>query len=744
MLSLDDVQWADRSSLQLLRYVGRVALRSPILLLCAYQDVESHPNSALEDTLSELSRSPHSTRLVLRRLDTQSTRELAESLLAVGSERSAHLDNDAARAIFKETEGNPFFIGEVVRHLVEEHGIRRGGDTWSLVAGADSTIPQGIRSVVGRRIWRLPERTRETLSHASILGRHFAFDVLARLMGGNDLQVTSDDEDRLVRDLEEARLAGLIAERVGPNGEQFAFVHDKIREVIYREISVVQRRRLHERAALVLQSLSSPRPSGRYAQLAYQFMAAGDNKQAVVYSKLAAEHARSLYVWDEAAAYYLQALDLLEERDTDEERSAILELLATVEFHSGQDEHIAERLEQALALRTSLGHASHVAALHGRLAWEYSMMGNSVEVEQHVRAALSLPSGLLDNSARARCLTARAILLDRVGKAPEDVLAAFHAARVAHRKAGNTTEGLWCEYRVIGTLIREGHNLVECYQRSADLRREVDILPEGPGVTQLRIFALNRHGAIALRRAQFAEAQATADQAIDLAQKFHMRIGSYPALENLARVAIAQGEWVVAEKALERLTAVGGYRPQGYRLEQLDTVLHAYFAAARELWEEALDLLHDSYLRDAGREPWGVEPLLLAASAHGQLGNSSQAKALLQRANHALHQYRLLDLSPLFERTAALQSERDGRRDNALGLLRRALDAAVARGARHAEALCHLEIGQILSHDGHDPQQQQGIKHLRSARDLFSEFGCVPLAVHIECVLDQDSASSHS
>jgi predicted ATPase len=207
VLVLDDLHWADKPSLLLLQFLARQLAGSRLLLVGCYRDVELSRQHPLSEALAQLSREPVFQRQPLRGLSREDARCFIES--AAGIQPSPRL----VEAIYAHTEGNPFFMTEVIRLLSEG-----GGATWAETNGRPGIrIPEGVREVIGQRLNRLSELCNQTLTIASIIGREFDFKLL-RILG------SEASEEQLLWALDEALKAHLIEELSGP-GERYQFTH---------------------------------------------------------------------------------------------------------------------------------------------------------------------------------------------------------------------------------------------------------------------------------------------------------------------------------------------------------------------------------------------------------------------------------------------------------------------------------------------------------------------------------------
>jgi class 3 adenylate cyclase len=288
LVVLDDLHWADQASLSLLEFVTRELAGARVLLVATYRDVEVHRQHPLSDSLAELVRQPVTSRVVLRGLNPNQVRRCIAAI--AGTEPGP----DLVTAVYDRTEGNPFFVGELVRLLASEGRLDRSG---LLTAG----VPEGVRQVIGRRLNRLSEPTNGILTVASVQGRDFDLDVVAQAphLGGEEV----------LDGLEEAINAHLVAEAGGSWG-RYRFTHALVRETFYDELVGLRRRRLHQRIGQALTELRGGRPEAHLAELAYHWHAAGDLERALpaaIEAGIQAEHA---YAFAEANQYYQRALGL--------------------------------------------------------------------------------------------------------------------------------------------------------------------------------------------------------------------------------------------------------------------------------------------------------------------------------------------------------------------------------------------------------------------------------------------------
>ena len=298
LLILDDVHWSDRSSLLLLLHFLRSDIASSVMVLATYRDTDLDRAHPLSNALADLRRMRGATRIALSGLDNDGVTELLT--LAGGHELDA-AELAYAALLQRETEGNPFFFGEVLRHLIETGALVQVDGRWKVATALDEAgLPEGVREVVGRRLSDLPSATNAVLGAASVLGREFDVGLLSKVV---DQPVSS-----ILEALEPAENARLIGEVVGHAG-RYSFSHALVRTVLVDELGTNRRVRLHQAAGIAFESEPDP-PMGT---LAYHFGEAaimGETERAVRYATLAAEHALAIAAPEEAITLARRGLEI--------------------------------------------------------------------------------------------------------------------------------------------------------------------------------------------------------------------------------------------------------------------------------------------------------------------------------------------------------------------------------------------------------------------------------------------------
>lgn len=336
LILLEDAHWADHGTLTMLRHISRRAahLNLRLLLVLTYREVELAEERALSEVLADFHRERLAERIKLSRLDRDQTRDMLAVLF------QDEITSELLEGIYQETEGNPFFIEEVCKALINEGKIYREQGTWQRHAMAEIHIPQSVRLAIERRVRYLPKAVRESLVQAAILGRNFEFETL--------LVATGIDEEDLLNALEQAERAQLIDETGTTGGGTFSFSHALIPSTLTEELSGLRRRRMHQRAAQAIQELHP----NNFENLAHHYAEAADDERASYYYTQAGQRARSRYVNEDAIHYFTLALELLEAED--QERFDLLASRASVyELTAQRDSHLSD-IEAILDLAEKL------------------------------------------------------------------------------------------------------------------------------------------------------------------------------------------------------------------------------------------------------------------------------------------------------------------------------------------------------------------------------------------------------
>ena len=360
LVVLEDLHDADQGTLDMLTYLSRTLDDSNVLIVGTYRDVEVDRTHPLSGTLAELRRVSSFERIGLRGLTSDEVHRMMSGM----SDREVSWG--IAEAVHRQTEGNPLFVQEVLRYLLEEGRLAGGVGGDSGAAAIAMSIPEGLRDVIGKRLTRMSRDCNELLRIAAVIGRDFSLDILEPVAGV--------PEDGLFRSLEEAANAGLIEERSSvPAGVTYRFAHAFFRQTLYEETIAPRRVRLHQRVGEAIEKAYPDRLEDHASELADHFTnapAISDLAKAVAYGEMAARQAQSVYAYGEAVRLLEQALQVQEvvEPDDKARRCDLLLALGEALMPAGEPRKVLDSvapeafaLAEALADRGRASRASQVA-----------------------------------------------------------------------------------------------------------------------------------------------------------------------------------------------------------------------------------------------------------------------------------------------------------------------------------------------------------------------------------------------
>ncbi len=341
LLVLDDLHWADRSSLLLLLHLARRLAGTRLLVVGAYRTTDLDRAHPLTEVLAGLRRERLAERLPLASLSRDQAGALIAGLCGAPA-APAVVD-----AIAHETAGNAFFVEELVRHLITEgHDL---ADPRSAAGGWG--IPDGVREVIGRRLSRLSATANQILQIGAILGDGFTFDLLQ----GTSVMDSTPLEDAL----DEALNAGMLRE----DGERYAFGHALIRQTVLDDLRLPRRQRLHLQAATAIEALYGRNLDPHLSELASHYRLAGaaaDPDKVIDTCRRAGEAAVATVAWEEAATHFETTLGLLPSHQPIE-RLELLLALGAAQMKAGDRPRGKETLQRAAAVARRLPSPEHLA-----------------------------------------------------------------------------------------------------------------------------------------------------------------------------------------------------------------------------------------------------------------------------------------------------------------------------------------------------------------------------------------------
>jgi DNA-binding NarL/FixJ family response regulator/energy-coupling factor transporter ATP-binding protein EcfA2 len=597
LLVLEDLQWADDASLGLLLHLGRSLAHLRMLIVGTYRDIDVSPDHPLSKTLGELRREQGGIEEVtLQGLSLWTTREFVGAF--VGTRDVA---GQFVNLVHTRTSGNPFFIGEVLKSVVEEGIDNTLG--WSEEAEPPMSqlqLPSSVRAVVHQRVRRLPDATRSLLEMASVLGEEFDMRVLASM--------ANETVERVLKILEPALARRLLQPSGSAPVQRLAFVHALAQQALYEALATHRARTLHARAAEVLQMVYGDRLQSA-AELARHFRLAGDLDHARAFALRAGQHAVMQYAHVEAIANFEIACELAAYAGDDEQMAELQRLIAD-ELHSlDRPAEALAAYDRALAVYERLGDALGQARMHRAIAWVHQLRFDLTSATPHLATALELWPPDAYNSEYAVLLldAARAHGFATDFQRAEQLVS--RGLQVAEDVGDTALEArAWLETAVLrgqqGIISPE----IDEMRRAESLARSVQAW-----AVLLRVH-LNRGGA-RLSTGDLEGYRRETRQALRIGEKFVQTRG--PA-SYLAEACLLLGDWREGRKAAQIACAPG----------RILTPAHPAMLA----WMEgdpvlALQLLRDAVdeARTSGAFQSMVQSLGLLADGALQLGRTQQA-----------------------------------------------------------------------------------------------------------------------
>jgi predicted ATPase/KaiC/GvpD/RAD55 family RecA-like ATPase len=379
LVILDDLQWTDPSSLLLLHYLARGVQKTQLLLLGAYRSTDVDSKHPLTPVLAELKRERLPQSISLKRMSHEDTSEMIKQIL-----EQDDIPPKFCKMVYEKTRGNPFFTEEVIESLKEEEIIYGEGGRWRFKEISAIEFPESVKNVVKARINRLGEECQDVLTMASFVGNDFTLEALSALTG--------IEENKLLELMDKLLKTGLIKEKEVRGEGLCSFADILVRDVVYEEVSLLKRKKLHGVAGCALEKVYSKKIDEHLGELAYHFLEGGDKDKALDYFRRAGEKSQNTYAYDEAFSYLSHALKLLEEKDSGvEEKAGLTERLGDIKTWTGQFDTGIEYWNRALTMWAELQNKKSLARLHTKMAdafWDVA--GDKKKAAEQHQMALEL------------------------------------------------------------------------------------------------------------------------------------------------------------------------------------------------------------------------------------------------------------------------------------------------------------------------------------------------------------------
>jgi predicted ATPase/DNA-binding SARP family transcriptional activator/class 3 adenylate cyclase len=534
VLVCEDLHWADPTSLTLLEHLLPLTDRAPLLLVCVMRPVTGHSSWQIKELVARDYRHRY-TDLRLEALTDSESGELIGNLL-----RIEELPSELRERILERAEGNPFFLEEILRSLIEDEAIKyetltdpsTGEETGHWVATGevdDLSIPNTLHGVLTARIDRLEPGTKRVLQLASVIGRTFAFGVLKALS-------ENGETDELDMDVIKLQRAQLIREKARVPEREYIFKHVLTQEAAYSGLLKRERRTIHRKVAESIEKLYPERIAEQLGLLAYHWEQAGDTEQAVNYLQKAGEQAAAQYANAEAVDYFSRALGLV---PTEKVGLRYDLLLSREKVH----DVLGKRDLQAEDLAVLTG-------LAGNLDAEDLQPGKSYRAEiglRHIQLLMSTA---------------------KYSEATELVQKTLRLAQETQDRAAEVSA--YSQWAFILFFLNHYADSLPIIERALAMSRE-------HGFREIEVDCLRTLGLVYSNSNEYDKAQTTSERALKLSREVGNRFDEGIILRDLCHLFLDQGKnnkaLSYAEESLRVCREIGNRRHEGWALESIGRAL---------------------------------------------------------------------------------------------------------------------------------------------------------------------------
>jgi len=610
LLVLDDLHWADHASLLFLRHLVR-APAIPLLVVGTYRDTDLSRTHPLAAMLADLRRERNVERLDLPGLDGGEITEL----MAVNAGHD--LTDEAVRlaeVIHGETGGNPFFVGEILTHLVESGTIYERDGRWTSDNPGAATlgVPEGVREVIGRRLSALSPEADKAMRTAAAVGQEVDLRVLGHML--------DTDVEQLLDVLDEPLQRGLLAEVSGAI-DRVRFAHALVRQALYEELSASRRVRLHHRVSTALAATGRGNVAERAHHACEAAVVAGA-EEAIELAVAAAVDAEGQFAWEQAAGWYRRALDAEESIDEPDAARRARLLIALAEARNAAGAMLEAR-EEALAAADLARRVGDVELLAGAAIAYGGGLGAWLDPRDVVGLALAseaermLPAG--DSLLRVMLLLRRSGWLVTAHDPAERLAVTAEAVAMARRLGDRSLIALALGSR--GDVVRALPEATELMGIARELGELTGHAPAAVGLFDFRYWM----AAALVIEGRFTEAGALTKEWLEIADRIRSRTAKWNALNLAASLALVRGRfddlsrWI--EQVRELAPSMGDVGAVVVETTEVNVLLHTNPWGG---WVERHPALEARTAAIVGVSPWRA-----IAAAHD--GDRERASAELAR-----------------------------------------------------------------------------------------------------------------
>lgn len=543
LIIFEDLQWADQSSLEMLRYVGHQLPAMALMIVGTYHQAEVNLGHPLLKTLRTLKRHPTYHQFSLSRLDLSEVDQLLTGIW------QHQVPEKLVENIFEQTNGNPFYVEEVAKGLVDDGRVTLHDGVLKFPELSEIRLPQSIHEAVWQRIRHLSSDTQTLLHQASVLGQTFKFEELQEMSGLSEWEV-----------LEHLTLAmerQLVQEAPGETMLRFSYA--EIQHVLYADLGPLRRRMLHRQAGEALERLALPTPEHIAEKLSYHFNEAGEFSKALIFSIQAARQAEATYANESALVWYNRILQLLDQLDKKEAlqfqplRLGVHKYLGKVMALMGRYD---EALEHYASVRESIEFETlspdqlrQMADLYGQTAEVYEKRSEYHLAFEWLEKALAYLNKDEPTTEIARLYLIGADIFDHQGKLDKAMDWCYKSLIIAGQLKSREGQQIMGQAytRLSAICLLRGYFdvTVNFSQDSVTLYKEIDDIAG-------QVSAYNKLGTAYFHQGNWKKASQSYTKSLNIAQEIGDIDGIGRVLNNLATLSLYQGRLKQATNSFEQ------------------------------------------------------------------------------------------------------------------------------------------------------------------------------------------------
>ncbi len=522
VIFLDDLQWVDKATLDILSYMNEKLEEDPVFFIGTYRPEDISEDHHLTEMMHRLGRRNSYEKIELEPLSYENTREIVQGVL--GKE---DIPLDFIKQVHDKTEGNPLFIKESIRQMLDDGIIDPEEDKYP-ERGDDISFSEMVQNVIERRVNRLDDETIKIIEMGSIIGGEIPFDILSKTADMDEIDIL-DHIDMLI---------GNQLWEEDPNQEAFYFSHELIEETVYGRIKGLKKKLLHKKVAKNIEELYGDQIENWYSDLARHYEGGEEYSEALDYYLKAGEKAESVYANEDAIEMYEKALDLTDEvPDSDLDRLNIIEKIAEAYSLLGKYEKARQSLERGLD-RTE--EEEKEQRLYRKIADTFYKRNDYEEALRHIEKGLEKGE---ENTEVCKMLSIKGWTYLQRGKLDKAREIFEEEKDIAEKVADQAAIGQ--VYHDLGTVFFQTGSYeegIEKLQEAIEIREENDIKRE-------LMKSLNNIGIAYSDKGDWDNAEKYYERSLQVSEEMGDKSGVSTTLNNMAIVHSKKGD---IEKSIER------------------------------------------------------------------------------------------------------------------------------------------------------------------------------------------------